>query len=111
MFQPPSRYPTIPFSFLAKPTSPAQSATTFDLTTLVSNNNPFRFQSVYLSALGDGNLIFDTGASISISPFHEDFIDYAPDSGTSTLQGVSASTVIAGKGTLRLYVTDDEGIS
>ena len=82
---------------------------TYDLTSIIDNSNPFRFQSAYMSTNGSSPIIFDTGASISISPYKEDFITFTEGSGNTTLQGVSASTVVSGSGTINLFVLDDNG--
>ena len=94
---------TLPLAF------PATPSYTHDLSTMVFNGNPFIFQSVYFSAAGTGPLIFDTGASVSISPHREDFVDYSTDTSNTTLQGVSASTCVAGRGTIQLTIHDNDG--
>ena len=104
--------PTVPWDAvipLAFTSSTSSEPTSYDLSSLVSNGNPFRFQSVFFSAAGTGPLIFDTGASISVSPHCDDFVTYDNDNNNTTLQGVSASTVVAGKGIMQLSIPDDTG--
>lgn len=91
--------------------SQSANSISFDISKLVDNGNPFRFQTAYLSEDGSALLIFDTGASTSISPFRDDFVDFHPDQSSTTLQGVSSTTPVAGRGTIRINVTDDKGFS
>ena len=53
-----------------------------DLTKLTDTGNIFRFQSVYhAEKKTNKKIIFDSGASISISPDIEDFVEYSPTDG------------------------------
>ena len=57
-----------------------------DLSTIVaSGNHLFRFQSVYSISKGEAPVVFDTGASISITPYREDFIDFDENLGHTKL--------------------------
>ena len=51
---------------------------------------------------------FDSGATITISPFREDFVDYAASEG-SVLQGLAKGLEIEGTGTVRWAMTLDDG--
>ena len=76
---------------------------------LASNHHLFRFQSAYTLQSGESPLIFDTGASISITPNKEDFISFNSSIDNVILQGISASTVCKGKGMMKLTILNDEG--
>ena len=55
-------------------------------------------------------VIFDTGASISISPHREDFIgDLVRPGSSDTVSGLSGDTTVAGIGTVRWSFLDDYG--
>jgi hypothetical protein len=111
------------FSFL-HPTSPPSSPysvtelaftsnnQTLDLTDITRMPQPasfVRFQTVYSINNGDYPLIFDTGASTTITPFKEDFITFQQDNGNSRLQGITGSTVCQGKGVIELSIIADDG--
>ena len=54
--------------------------------------------------------MFDTGASITISPFKEDFISFEENDNSTSLMGVSGRTCVEGSGVIQLTVKDDSGI-
>jgi hypothetical protein len=86
----------------------------FNLTNITKIPQPesfIRFQTVYSINNGDYPIIFDTGASITITPFKEDFITFNEDNGKSHLQGITGSTVCRGKGIIELSVIADDGSS
>ena len=84
----------------------------FDASELGSNNNQpseplFQFQSSYLSGL-DANVIFDSGASISASPYASDFISWTTLTDTPRLRGVLDEPVVQGVGTVELKLCCDD---
>ena len=87
----------------------------FHLTQATKTNDLFRFQSVFhvQSDTNGAPIIFDSGASISITPYAEDFIgeiDYDVDtSGNKQLLGISSATQIIGVGKMSLTVYTDTG--
>ena len=79
-------------------------------------NNFFRFQSIFHVQQDDGGapIIFDSGASTSISPFVSDFIDGTLDCSPSAIDssqilGINASTAVKGVRKIKLIVYTDEG--
>ena len=56
-----------------------------------------------LSALSLFQAVVDTGASLSVSPYQADFIDYQEHSGT-LMKGLASSAAIAGRGMLEWHV-------
>lgn len=84
--------------------------TTFDLTRILQTSDLIRFQSVYHFKSAHGlPLIFDTGASITVSPHLSDFIGPIQKTSAvpSRLNGVSSSHIIQGMGTIRVLVYTD----
>ena len=55
------------------------------------------------------NVIWDTGASISISPCKEDFIHLNQNVDKSYLAGVSSAMKVEGEGTLKWNMMDERG--
>ena len=55
------------------------------------------------------NVIWDTGASISISPCKEDFIDLNQNVNKSYLAGVSSAMKVEGEGTVQWNMMDERG--
>ena len=84
-----------------------------DLTTLTSTNSIFRFQSIYHVDSENGHpVVFDTGASITISPHKDDFVHL--DCSTSAInaisvKGLDSESTVEGVGTIRLRVHTDQG--
>jgi hypothetical protein len=69
-----------------------------------------RFQSVYFTNDTDLPIVFDTGASISVSPRESDFISWETKGHLHThLNGISASTPVLGVGIVRWIIRDDRG--
>ena len=87
----------------------------FNLTKATDISGMFRFHSIFhvQSSERGAPIIFDSVASISISPYLEDFIgdlDTSPDMfGGAKLLGVSSGTAIKGVGKVRLLVHTDTG--
>lgn len=84
--------------------------TTLDLTRILQTSDLIRFQSVYHFKSTHGlPLIFDTGASITVSPHLKDFVGPLQTSGLthSRLNGVNSSHLIKGMGTIRVLVYTD----
>jgi len=71
------------------------------------------FQAFYTGSQAGNDLpiVFDTGATISVSPYVEDFEDLATKvlSGL-ILRGITAETSVQGAGTVNWHVRDDSGI-
>jgi hypothetical protein len=70
-----------------------------------------RFQSAFVVDSDDMPVVFDTGASISVSPRKDDFISWEQygDNNNIQLNGITASTRVCGIGTIRWTLYDDEG--
>lgn len=87
----------------------------YDLTRILQTNDLVRFQSVYhFKSSGGKLLIFDTGASITVTPHIEDFIESTvntnPDAmGCTMLNGISSSHIIKGIGRIRILLYTDSG--
>ena len=88
-------------------------AKTMDLTKITSTNSIFRFQSMYQVESEEGSpIIFDTGASVSISPHKEDFIslDCSRSAINSVrIKGIESESTVQGVGKIRLMVYSDRG--
>lgn len=54
-------------------------------------------------------IIFDTGASLSISPCRSDFVDYHVNDGSKSLSGLSGKSTVEGYGTIEWQLRDDDG--
>ena len=86
-----------------------------DLTQVTNTSDCFRFQSVFhvQSADNGAPIIFDSGASITITPYKEDFIGQLKTDeasiGKKKLLGISASSAVKGVGRIRLIVYTDTG--
>ena len=57
----------------------------------------------------DYPLIFDTGASTSISPNRSDFVTYETTSTNKTINGIGGNAKVVGKGLVQWTVRDDDG--
>jgi len=71
------------------------------------------FQAFYTGSQAGNDLpiVFDTGATISVSPYVEDFEDLATkDLSGLSLRGITAKTSVQGAGTVNWHVRDDSGI-
>lgn len=69
-----------------------------------------RFQSVFFTNEDDLPVVFDTGATISVTPRESDFISWEQKGDLSTrLNGITASTEVCGIGTVRWTLRDDRG--
>ena len=100
----------------SRPTTTAEFAlhvgndVVMDLTKLSDAGHIFRFQSVYHAEnIGGKPIIFDSGASISITPDKSDFIKFQENTNGTTLAGITSSAVCQGKGTIKFTVLDDNG--
>jgi hypothetical protein len=82
------------------------------ITSMLDNNSQFiRFQSAYSTVVGEDPLIFDSGASVTITPHRSDFYSYTTDASNIILQGISSTTICKGQGRIKLNVIDDNGAS
>ncbi len=82
-----------------------------DLTKITETNSTLRWQAGYHTEHAK-QIIFDSGASISISPYKEDFIDLdTSEEGIRHLsvQAVNSKVKVKGVGTIRLVVYTDTG--
>ena len=83
---------------------------TSDLPSLHSSPDIVRFQSLYNEESSSVGIVFDSGASISISPFATDFVEWDTTSTlNTTLHGVSDSPSVQGVGTIKFRVITDDG--
>lgn len=86
-------------------------ATVLDLTRILKTTDLVRFQSVYNFKSANGlPLIFDTGASITVTPHLRDFINgkiTTENLPFTHLNGVNSSHIIKGMGTMRVLVYTD----
>ena len=89
-------------------------ASVIDVTSMTSLNNTFRFQSIFYTqdSKQGAPIIFDSGASITLSPYKSDFSDGIKEvSQHEKLHGISSSSAIKGVGKISLLVHDDNGNS
>ena len=73
-----------------------------------------QFQSVYHTIRYDRPIVFDTGATISLSPSERDFIswdDYSSASPNIQLQAVNGMVSVANVGTLQWTIYDDSRVA
>jgi hypothetical protein len=69
-----------------------------------------RFQTDYHTYDDNLPMVFDTGATISVSPRKEDFISWDTTSNSRlTLRGITAATDVLGVGMVRWILHDDQG--
>jgi hypothetical protein len=80
-----------------------------DLTKLTETGSVFRFQSAYHMDANGPNIIFDSGASVTISPSRDDFITYSTNVGKTSLSGITSEAICAGKGKVRFNLVNDNG--
>ena len=85
----------------------------FDLTTITSTQSIFRFHSLYHVATENGSpIVFDSGASITISPHEDDFIELdrsASAINAVRVNGLDSASTVQGVGKIRLTVRTDHG--
>ena len=70
-----------------------------------------RFQAAYLSQYGEIPVVYDTGATISVSPCESDFISWEArgDDLKTRLKGINSSASVLGVGIVRWTIRDDRG--
>jgi hypothetical protein len=68
-----------------------------------------RFQIVYHADDNSLPVVFDTGATISVSPRKEDFISWESSCAPLTLQGITATSQVLCVGIVRWTIQDDQG--
>ena len=83
--------------------------TFIDLTKASDSGTLIRFQSVYHAATQGSPIVFDSGASISITPDKNDFVSFNDDGSNTNLTGITSTAVCKGKGTIHVNVLDDTG--
>ena len=87
--------------------------TVFGVTKITETDRMLRFQTAYWTDNSKGHrIIFDSGASVTITPFLEDF--FSIDRSTTaidkvSLQGLAAKAAVKGVGKIRLLVYTDGG--
>ena len=64
---------------------------------------------VYMFDASNETLVFDTGASVSISNTLSDFVSWDATSDVPALQGITTQAPVQGSGIVRWTVTDDNG--
>ena len=101
------------FGFHAEEGAPNNGANELDLTALTEDDDTlFRFQALYLNSDRDGTpLVFDSGATITVTPFKSDFVSWDSSSEGMRLNGIEGSSVVKGVGTVRFHVRTDSGAS
>jgi hypothetical protein len=85
-----------------------------DLTKITDTGQMFRFQVSYWLNSEGHRIIFDSGASVTITPFEEDFIsiDKSKEAiNNIRLEGITAKAAVKGVGRIRLLVYTDGGFS
>jgi hypothetical protein len=69
-----------------------------------------RFQSIFFTDADAYPVVFDTGATISVSPCAQDFISWESQGNLTTkLHGLTASTDVMGVGIVRWTIRNDKG--
>jgi hypothetical protein len=66
-------------------------------------------QSVYMSDADQIPIVFDTGATISVTPNRDDFISWETPTGELKLTGITQSAQVLGVGRVRWTIRDDNG--
>lgn len=79
------------------------------LTEMTDTNRLFRFQASYQPRSQGPKLIFDSGASISITPVKKDFVHFDPHVGDTKLTGVTTEAICQGRGRAKFSVLTDDG--
>lgn len=64
---------------------------------------------VYMFSESDNLLVFDTGASVSISNEPSDFVSWDQRVDVPSLQGITSAATVQGSGLVRWYLQDDQG--
>ena len=74
-----------------------------------SYDSLFKFRGLYLSTNRDNEIpiVFDTGATVNVTPCRSDFLSFTTD--RSTLNGITAQAPVLGYGKVRWEVYDDSG--
>lgn len=82
------------------------------MTSSINETSQFvRFQTAYATQTGENPIIFDSGASVTITPFCNDFQTFDTNVSNVVLQGISASAICKGQGKVKFEVIDDDGRS
>ena len=83
---------------------------TSDLPVIYASSNIMRFQSLYTEESASVGIVFDFGASISISLFATDFVKWDTSSSlNNSLHGVSDCHYVQGVGTIKFCVINNDG--
>jgi len=70
------------------------------------------FQAYHAGSDGDKDLpiVFDTGATISVSPYEHDFVTWeSKNANDLSLRGVTSDTTVKGSGTVEWRIRDNGG--
>ena len=80
-----------------------------DLMQATKLSDVFRFQATYHVDNHGSPIIFDSGASISITPHKDDFIEFSNKGNGSILNGVTEQAICKGTGKVKFSVLTDTG--
>ena len=64
---------------------------------------------IYMFSDSDNLLVFDTGASVSISNESANFVSWDDSADISSLRGITSAAAVQGSGLVRWYLQDDQG--
>jgi Integrase core domain. len=84
----------------------------YDLSSIVDAGLKSRIQAIYHTNTNGRKIVFDTGASVSISAYEDDFVqlDTRPEAiRRLTLRGLTGTAVVKGVGKIKLLVYTDTG--
>jgi hypothetical protein len=84
----------------------------YDLSSIVDAGLKSRIQAIYHSTTNGRKIVFDTGASVSISAYEDDFVqlDTRPEATQHlTLRGLTGTAIVKGVGKVRLLLYTDTG--
>jgi hypothetical protein len=69
-----------------------------------------RMQSIYFTDKSDVPIVFDTGATIAVTPYEDDFISWHEPCCKLTLRGINSDCEVKGFGEVEWTLYDDNGI-
>jgi hypothetical protein len=82
-----------------------------DLTKITDSGNVIRFQSVYHAKIFEKPIVFNSGASISVTPDKDNFITFDSNTSSTKLTGITTSAECEGQGIVQFKVLDDNSIT
>ena len=74
----------------------------------IMHHLPETFHQVCFVDSSRMEIVLDTGATISVTPFRDDFVEWE-DKSTATLSGITADAEVCGVGTVLWKIKDDRG--